>query len=66
MRPSRARRRHLKEIAPVLRSTWDGRPLLPQEVPIMTVDPPPAADTDPLEAALAMFDIPGNDGAERH
>ncbi len=56
MRPSRARRRHLKEIGPVLRSTWDGRPLLPQEVPIVSVDPLPAADTDPLEAALAMFD----------
>ena len=56
MRPTRTRRRHLKEIAPVLRSTWDGRPLLPQEVPIVAVEPMPAADTDPLEAALAMFD----------
>ena len=56
MRPTRTRRRHLKEIAPVLRSTWDGRPLLPQEVPIVSVEPMPAADTDPLEAALAMFD----------
>ena len=56
MRPTRTRRRHLKEIAPVLRSTWDGRPLLPQEVPIVAVEEEPAADTDPLEAALAMFD----------
>jgi hypothetical protein len=56
MRPTRTRRRHPREIAPVLRSTWDGRPLLPQEVPIVTVEPIPAADIDPLEAALAMFD----------
>lgn len=55
MRPSRSRRRQ-REIAPVLRSTWDGRPLLPQEIPIITMDPAPAAETDPLEAALAMFD----------
>jgi hypothetical protein len=46
----------LKEIAPVLRSTWDGRPLLPQEVPIIAVEPAPEADRDPLVAALAMFD----------
>jgi hypothetical protein len=56
MRPLRARRRQLKEIAPVLRSTWDGRPLLPQEIPIIGAEPAPAADTDPLVAALAMFD----------
>ena len=56
MRPSRTRRRHSREIAPVLRSTWDGRPLLPQEVPIITVEPMPAPDVDPLAAALAMFD----------
>jgi hypothetical protein len=56
MRPYRARRRQLKEIAPVLRSTWDGRPLLPQEVPIIAVEPAPEVDTDPLVAALAMFD----------
>lgn len=56
MRPSRARRRQLREIAPVLRSTWDGRSLLPQEVPIIAVEPAPAADMDPLVAALAMFD----------
>ncbi len=56
MRPTRTRRRHLKEIAPVLRSTWDGRPLLPQEVPIVTLDPMSAVEADPLEAALAMFD----------
>ena len=56
MRQSRARRRHLREIAPVLRSTWDGRPLLPQEVPIIAVEPASEADRDPLVAALAMFD----------
>jgi hypothetical protein len=56
MRPTRTRRRHLKEIAPVLRSTWDGRPLLPQELPIIAVEEMPVDDTDPLEAALAMFD----------
>ena len=56
MRPTRTRRRHSREIAPVLRSTWDGRPLLPQEVPIISMEPMPAVDTDPLEAALAMFD----------
>ena len=56
MRQSRARRRHLKEIAPVLRSTWDGRALLPQEVPIIAVEPAPDTATDPLVAALAMFD----------
>jgi hypothetical protein len=46
----------LKEIAPVLRSTWDGRPLLPQEVPIVAVEPAPETAADPLVAALAMFD----------
>jgi hypothetical protein len=46
----------MREIAPVLRSTWDGRPLLPQEIPIVAAEPAPAADGDPLVAALAMFD----------
>jgi hypothetical protein len=60
MRPTKAsrRRRHLKEkeIDPVFRTTWDGRPLLPQEVPIIAVQEVVEAGTDPLVAALAMFD----------
>ena len=54
MRPTRTRRRQ-KEIAPVIRSTYDGRPLLPQEIPIVTIEPPPPVETDPLAAALTMF-----------
>jgi hypothetical protein len=56
MRHGSAKKPKASSIAPVVRSTFDGRPLLPGEVPIVPPDATSDSEGDALKVALAMFD----------